>query len=651
MSRAVRRVLLLALSTRHRAHFATHSRDSYRQLLLRVHPDFFADDAASRVQNERALQSLNSLLATTKSLDAVDKAQRTPNLEAQFDFVVREAAPSEGQDDADVVALQMRRVSARFVAPKSRSAEGVITYKRRFQDACDALLTDLLRQVGAINVHESTHERVQRDEAAQKARESGDEASSSTADGLDGEPFWIDTDMPIFKKDRDAADIEVMRDQFLRYMLADMTLVAQKAEDDGIDPTIELHKYVPLLHESSIHSPLLTDAERDAALRVLKAHLIQLSFLDWHSLPILLTLPAAAREANPDNARAEDSFLAEFGRGYVRIPTDFAADIAGTRRRILDSLPSVRRATADLQRGAAIIHNLLRTVANGPLRFASLSIEAPLLSTVPVLRLLEQLGAAPPEWLNAVGTQVTFLADMHISIVEPKPRNFDARAFAGAQRANTITVYGDSEAGVLSIDLRRWRLRIPTNVTLEQLTEFFTTPENRVLLYGIRSQIDTYTRRVVQFNRLVETVRSALGFTAILIDADLNQSTGQYLPPDLTTTESGTLLVPYSFGPLVSEHAAQNRVSLRRAFHFVQDVVNHRLAKLLDLINDRSDIILVLSNRFSMTYLDEKSNMYRTQRKQIRQGTKRPDKQLVLRVPLEGFTVAKLRKFLTEHRM
>lgn len=468
--------------------------------------------------------------------------------------------------------------------------------------------------------------------------------------GLDGEPFWIDTDMPIFKKDRDAHDLELLREQFMRYMLADMTLVAQKAHDDGIDPTIELHKYVPLLHESSIHSPLLTLPERDAALALLKAHLIQLRFLDWNDLPILLTLPAAARAADPDSARAEDSFLAEFGHGYVRIPTDFAADVPATRRRILDSLPHVRRASADLQRGAAIIHNLLRTVANGPLRFASLSIEAPLLAAVPVLRLLERLGAEPPAWLAR--DQSTFLADLHISVVEPKPRNnFDARAFAGAQRANTITVYGDTEAGVLSLDLRRWRLRVPTNVSMEQLEEFFCTAQNRVLLYGIRSQIDSYTRRVVQFNRIVETVREALGFTAILIDAELNEATGQYLPPDLTWTESGTLLVPYSFGPLVSEHAAQNRLTLRRALCFVLDIVNHRLDKLLALINDRRDIVLVLSDRFSMNYLSEKSKLYRTQKQAIRKGTKRPDKQLILRVPLEGFTVAKLRKFLTEHRM
>lgn len=633
-----------------RCGFATHSsRDSYRQLLLRVHPDFFGDDLPSRTGNERALQALNALLATTKSLDAVDRAQRTPNLEARFDFVVREAAPADGLADDDLVALQMRRISARFRAPIARPAEGVVTYKRRFQDACDALLGDLLRQIGAVNLHESTQQRLDGDASESAAAESAAADPSDSSTAADAEPFWIDTDMPVFKRDRDAHDVAVLREQFMRYMLADMSLVAQKAHDDGIDPSIELHQYVPLLHESSIHSPLLADAERDAALTRLKAHLIQLSFLDWNDLPILLTLPAAARDADPDAARAEDSFLAEFGHGYVVVPADFHLDVAAARRRILDSLPRVRRASADLQRGAAIIHNLLRTVANGPLRFASLSIEAPLLAAVPALRLLERLGAAPPDWLTR--EQTTFLADMHISVVEPKPRNFDARTFAGAQRANTITVYGDAEAGVLSLDLRRWRLRVPTNVTMEQLAEFFKTAQNRVLLYGIRSQIDSYTRRVVQFNRIVETVRSALGFTAILIDANLNQATGQYLPPDLTTTESGTLLVPYSFGPLVSEHAAQNRLTLRRALVFILDVVNNRLAKLLALINDRSDIVLVLSDRFSMNYLDEKSLLYRTQRSQIRKGTKRPDKQLILRVPLEGFTVAKLRKFLTEHRM
>jgi hypothetical protein len=635
-------------------------RDAYRQLMLRVHPDFFADDEKSRAQNERALQLLNNLLSTTKSLDAVDRMQRG-KLEASFEFVVREAPSvatvtyADEPTTAEVVVddvvrdefakIQMRRVSSKFVSPQSRPAEGIITYKRRFQDACDALLKDLLRQIGVDLVSPTSSNQQQQQSSSPGASDS----TATTDKNLNAEPFWIDTDMPVMKKDRDRQDVEIIRNQFLRYMLADWSLVVEKAADDGIDPSIEVHKYVPLLHESSIHSPLLSDAERDAALLVLKAHLIQLNFLQWHDLPIMLTLPAAARDANPDNARAEDSFLAEFGHGYVTIPTDFAKDVARTRRRIFESLPLVRRSKADLQRGSVIIDKLLRSVADGPLRFASLSIEAPLLSAVPVLRMFEQFGAEPPNWLLGADKTV-LIKDMHISIVEAKPRNVDARSFVGAQRADTITVYGDSEAGVLSIDLRRWRLRVPHNVTLDELNEFFVTPRNRVLLYGVRSQIDVYTKRAEQFNRLCEVLRSTLGFTAIFIDADLNSSTGQFLPPELTKTASGTLLVPYSFGPLVSEHAAQNRVTLRIALRFVQVLINKRLAGLLELINDRSDIILVLSDRFAMSFLDEKSSLYRKKQKQIDKRTAEPQKQVVLRVPLSGFTIKKLREFLTTHR-
>jgi hypothetical protein len=597
---------------------------------MRVHPDFFGDDAVSRQTNERSLQTLNGLMATRKSLDAIERIQHSgKQFEANLEFDVRE--PSS--DSASDVSTRVRRVSARFLAPISRQAEGIVTYKRRFDTAFDGLLKDLATQADM-------------DTSAWRSNDAADSEAGKGADAAttSSEPEWIDTDIYMFKKDRDAAFVEVVERQLGRYILADWTLMSQKKEDDGLDPSLELHNYVPLLHESSVFSPLLSDAERADAFATLRANLVALNFVKWFELPIILTLPAHVRQSQPAAAAEEDRFLKEFGRGYVLIAADFADDLSGTRERIFNQLPAVRKSFADRNRGAVAIDRLLRSVANGPLRLASLSIEAPLLASVTVLRLLEAVAADPPAWLKA-GDAIA-LAGVHLSIVEPRPNG--ERSFSSARFGDTLTVYGDAEAGVMSFDVRRWRLRVPTTATLADLAAFLGSESSRLVIAGLREQIDAYARRTEQFNRLLEAATLSLGFAAIAVDAGLTHETGQFLPPDLTRTDSGTLLVPYSFGPIVSEHATRQRVLSRMAFRFLQELVERDIEALVGVIRDRSDIYLVLSDRFHIDYLDERDSLFkldRTAQTRSRVPTQQRQ-QLVLRVPMRDFSVDKLRAFL-----
>jgi hypothetical protein len=609
---------------------ATAAQGFYRQFLMRVHPDFFGDDAVSRQTNERSLQTLNGLMATRKSLDAIERIQHSgKQFEANLEFDVRE--PSS--DSASDVSTRVRRVSARFLAPISRQAEGIVTYKRRFDTAFDGLLKDLATQADM-------------DTSAWRSNDAADSEAGKGADAAttSSEPEWIDTDIYMFKKDRDAAFVEVVERQLGRYILADWTLMSQKKEDDGLDPSLELHNYVPLLHESSVFSPLLSDAERADAFATLRANLVALNFVKWFELPIILTLPAHVRQSQPAAAAEEDRFLKEFGRGYVLIAADFADDLSGTRERIFNQLPAVRKSFADRNRGAVAIDRLLRSVANGPLRLASLSIEAPLLASVTVLRLLEAVAADPPAWLKA-GDAIA-LAGVHLSIVEPRPNG--ERSFSSARFGDTLTVYGDAEAGVMSFDVRRWRLRVPTTATLADLAAFLGSESSRLVIAGLREQIDAYARRTEQFNRLLEAATLSLGFAAIAVDAGLTHETGQFLPPDLTRTDSGTLLVPYSFGPIVSEHATRQRVLSRMAFRFLQELVERDIEALVGVIRDRSDIYLVLSDRFHIDYLDERDSLFkldRTAQTRSRVPTQQRQ-QLVLRVPMRDFSVDKLRAFL-----
>jgi hypothetical protein len=619
MSRVVRRF----------ATAATAAQGFYRQFLMRVHPDFFGDDAVSRQTNERSLQTLNGLMATRKSLDAIERIQHSgKQFEANLEFDVRE--PSS--DSASDVSTRVRRVSARFLAPISRPAEGIVTYKRRFETAFDGLLKDLATQADM-------------DTSAWRSSDAADAEAGKGADAAtSSEPEWIDTDIYMFKKDRDAAFVEVVERQLGRYLLADWTLMSQKKEDDGLDPSLELHNYVPLLHESSVFSPLLSDAERADAFATLRANLVALNFVKWFELPIILTLPALVRQSQPAAAAEEDRFLKEFGRGYVHIAADFADDLSGTRERIFNQLPAVRKSFADRSRGAVAIDRLLRSVADGPLRLASLSIEAPLLASVTVLRLLEAAAADPPAWLKA-GDAIA-LAGVHLSIVEPRPSG--ERSFSSARFGDTVTVYGDAEAGVMSFDVRRWRLRVPTTATLADVAAFLGSESNRFVIAGLREQIDAYARRTEQFNRLLEAATLSLGFAAIAVDAGLTHETGQFLPPDLTRTDSGTLLVPYSFGPIVSEHATRQRVLSRMAFRFLQELVERDIEALVGVIRDRSDIYLVLSDRFHIDYLDERDSLFkldRTAHTRSRVPTQQRQ-QLVLRVPMRDFSVDKLRAFL-----
>jgi hypothetical protein len=84
------------------------------------------------------------------------------------------------------------------------------------------------------------------------------------------------------------------------------------------------------------------------------------------------------------------------------------------------------------------------------------------------------------------------------------------------------------------------------------------------------------------------------------------------------------------------------------AFRFLQELVERDIEALVGVIRDRSDIYLVLSDRFHIDYLDERDSLFkldRTAQTRSRVPTQQRQ-QLVLRVPMRDFSVDKLRAFL-----
>jgi len=190
-------------------------------------------------------------------------------------------------------------------------------------------------------------------------------------------------------------------------------------------------------------------------------------------------------------------------------------------------------------------------------------------------------------------------------------------------------------------------LRVPTSCTAAQLAEFLSSESSRLILMGVRTQVNAFARRSAQFQSLLEATTLALGFEAIAIDADLTKETGSLLPPDLTVTGSGALLVPYSFGPIVAEHAVLGRIALRHAMRFLQELVERHLDGFVGVVHDRSDILLVLSDRFELDFLDKNDKLLKGR---ANESVPRAHEKIVLRVPMRGFSVEALRTFLFNRR-
>jgi hypothetical protein len=126
---------------------------------------------------------------------------------------------------------------------------------------------------------------------------------------------------------------------------------------------------------------------------------------------------------------------------------------------------------------------------------ASLSIETLLPLSVATLQMLANVTReSAPALYDEQGRSL--LRGMHVSLVESaalhRAQSDDGAApFVGSLLAGVRHAFGADESGVLSLDVRRLRLRLPISIVdIAQLNEFFARASTRRLLTLAHTQLD-----------------------------------------------------------------------------------------------------------------------------------------------------------------
>ena len=101
-------------------------------------------------------------------------------------------------------------------------------------------------------------------------------------------------------------------------------------------------------------------------------------------------------------------------------------------------------------------------------------------------------------------------------------------------------------------------------------------------------------------------------------------------------------MAPFSFGPLLALHAAQQRTTLYNLFQTLS-YIGKDVRRVTEVINDRRGIVLMLSDRFGVDNMtNEESNVSESDTENKRGAPY----VLLMRIPIESFSFDAWRDFL-----